>query len=60
MPLCESSTTALAPLARVSSTSFCRRASWMPKDQSGKRWRGCAIGVYGNAWPMIATPSCKA
>ena len=27
----------------------------MPKVQSGTKWRGLAIGVYGNAWPMIAT-----
>ena len=55
MPLCDSSTTAFAPFARVSSTIFCSRPSWMPKVQSGTKWRGLAIGVYGNAWPMIAT-----
>ena len=27
----------------------------MPKVQSGTKWRGLAIGVYGKAWPMIAT-----
>ena len=30
-------------------------SSWMPNVQSGTKWRGFAIGVYGNAWPMIAT-----
>ena len=45
MPLWDSRTTAFAPLARTSPTSFCRRASWMPKVQSGTMWRGLAIGV---------------
>ena len=35
MPLCESTTTTLAPLARASSTTFCMFSSWIPKDQSG-------------------------
>jgi hypothetical protein len=55
MPLCDSSTTTCAPLPRASSTVFCRFSSWMPKVQSGTKWRGLAIGVYGKAWPMMAT-----
>jgi hypothetical protein len=27
----------------------------MPKVQSGTRWRGFAMGVYGKAWPMTAS-----
>ncbi len=45
MPLCESSTTTLAPLARTSLTTFCMLSSWMPKVQSGIIQRGLAIGV---------------
>ena len=55
MPLCESRTTTCAPFARASSTMLCSVSSWMPKVHSGTKWRGLAIGVYGNAWPMIAT-----
>ncbi len=55
MPLCDSSTTTRAPLPRASSTRSCSRASWMPKVQSGVKSAGCAMGVYGNAWPMMAT-----
>jgi hypothetical protein len=35
MPLCDSTTTTWAPLARASSTIFCMCSSWMPKVQSG-------------------------
>ncbi len=45
MPLWDSSTTTRAPLPRTSSTSCCRRRSWMPKVHSGTKWRGLAIGV---------------
>ncbi len=55
MPLCDSSTTACAPFARASSTAFCMSSSRMPNVQSGTKSRGWAIGVYGNAWPTIAT-----
>ncbi len=55
MPLCDSTATTCAPLARTSSTIFCMWSSLMPKLQSGIRYRGLAIGVYGNAWPMMAT-----
>ncbi len=37
MPLCDSTTTNCAPLARASSTTFCMFASWMPNSQSATR-----------------------
>ena len=37
MPLCDSSTTTCAPLARVSSTTFCSSSSRMPKVQSATK-----------------------
>ena len=37
MPLCDSSTTACAPLPRASSTIFCSSSSWMPNVQSGTK-----------------------
>ncbi len=60
MPLCDSTSTTCAPglplrPARASSTHFCMPSSRMPKLHSATMWRGLAIGVYGNAWPMIAT-----
>ena len=55
MPLCERRTTICAPFARAASTCFWSASSWMPKVHSGTKWRGLAIGVYGNAWPTIAT-----
>ena len=37
MPLCDNSTTSCAPLARASSTTFCRFGSWMPNSQSATK-----------------------
>ena len=37
MPLCERTTTTLAPLSRASLTTFCISSSWMPMVQSGIR-----------------------
>ncbi|MNT51595.1 hypothetical protein D3C72_1885670 [compost metagenome] len=37
MPLCDSSTTACAPLPRAASMTCCRFSSWMPKVQSGTK-----------------------
>ena len=54
IPLCDSSTTACAPLPRASSTILCRFSSWIPNVQSATKYRGFAIGVYGNACPTIA------
>ena len=43
------------PCARASSTAFCSVSSWMPNVHSGRSSADCAIGVYGNACPTIAT-----